>query len=303
VDVGALGQSAERGFPDVPPMSLITALDRSLRRVRGRTVVILDDFHRLRGKPIERVVASVVETLDDRVCFVVAARERPNLFADGAPSRAGSSEIASDQLRFTADEARSAARAHVESARRGRPQRDRCRDGRLGHGDHRRPGLARRRLDRPACPRNARAADRGPRRYITGQILRSLSDDEHEFLLRTALVDRFLRTAGKFAVRGPGRQSHHRSLAAKDLVIALQDDHVRWFRYHRLLTELATARLVRARPYLVDELHRRAAEWFFAAGLHAEAVQHAVRPAIRACWRGCSSRRAAGASPSAVTSV
>jgi len=34
VDVGALGQSAERGFPDVPPMSLITALDRSLRRVR-----------------------------------------------------------------------------------------------------------------------------------------------------------------------------------------------------------------------------------------------------------------------------
>src|SRR6185295_19359189 len=65
-------------------------------------------------------------------------------------------------------------------------------------------------------------------------------------------------------------------LAAKDLVIALQDDHVHWFRYHRLLTELATTRLVRARPYLVDELHRRAAEWFFAAGLHAEAVQHAV---------------------------
>jgi len=276
VDVGALGPSAERGFPDVPPMSLITALDRSLRRVRGRTVVILDDFHRLRGKPIERVVASVVETLDDRVCFVVAARERPNLFADGAPSRAGSSEIASDQLRFTAEEARSL----LERTSKALDEDDlhaivtgtdgwamaitAVRDWLAGGWSARR---VREMLAQPT-------ADLG--RYITGQILRSLSADEHEFLLRTALVDRFCEPLATTLCADLHVDRIIASLAAKDLVIALQDDHVRWFRYHRLLTALAPARRVRARPYLVDELHGRAAEWFFAAGLHAEAVQHAV---------------------------
>jgi LuxR family maltose regulon positive regulatory protein len=276
VDVGALGASAEHGFPDVPTARLIGALDRSLRRLRGRTVIILDDFHRLRGKPIERLLASVVGTLDERVCFVVAGRERPTLLADDTIPAVACTEIASDQLRFTRDEARTLLErtssalddddlhAIVSGTDGWAMAITAVRDWLAG-------GLSATRvrgmLARPT-------ADLG--RYITGQILRGLGADEHEFLLRTALVDRFCVPLAHALCADLHVDRIIASLAAKDLVIALDDDGLRWFRYHRLLAELATARLSRSRPYLVDELQRRAAGWFFGAGLHAEAVRHAV---------------------------
>ena len=224
VDVGALGPAAERGFPDVPPASLIAALDEAVKRVRGRTVVILDDYHRLRGKPIERVVSAVLEALGDRVCFVVAARERPTLFAGSPVLQATCTDVASDHLRFTADEARSL----IE--RTSKPLGDEdlhaivaATDGWAMAMTAVRDWLAggwsvRRIRETLAQP----TADLG--RYITGQILRGLSADEHEFLLRTALVDRFCAPLAAALCADLRVDRIIASLEAKDLVIAMHDD-------------------------------------------------------------------------------
>jgi LuxR family maltose regulon positive regulatory protein len=274
VDVGALGPSAERGFPEVPPASLIAALDQCVRRARGRIVVILDDYHRLRGRQIDRVVSAVIDALKARVSFVIAGRERPAL-AD-APGLGVVAEITSDQLRFTSDETR-----RLLEHTTGPVSEDDLQaivagtDGWAMAITAVRDWLVQGWTIRRVRETLAQPTD-DLERYITGQILSSLSAGEHELLLRTSLVDRFSVPLADALCADLATAKVVASLEAKDLLIALQDGEQRWYRFHRLLSELASARLARSRPYLVDELHRRAAHWFFAAGHPAEAVRHAL---------------------------
>jgi LuxR family maltose regulon positive regulatory protein len=276
VDVGALGPSAERGFPDVPPASLISALDQCLRRTRGRTVVILDDYHRLHGRPIDRVVKAVIETLGARVTFVIAARERPGLIADDPRLGPTCTEVAADQLRFTSEETRRlleqtnapVADDDLQAILRGT---DGWAMAITAVRDWLFRGWSATRVRETLAQPNADLE-----RYVTGQILRDLSAEEHEFLLRMSLVDRFSTPLAECLCADLDVDRIVAALEAKDLVIAMRDGEQRWYRFHRLLSELAASRLARSRPYLVDELQRRAAEWFFAAGLHAEAVRHAL---------------------------
>jgi LuxR family maltose regulon positive regulatory protein len=276
VDVGALGPSAERGFPDVPPASLISALDQCVRRARGRIVMILDDYHRLRGRQIDRVVGAVIETLRSRVSFVIAARERPALVADDSKLGVVCTEITSDQLRFTPDETRRLLE-HTTG-----PVADDDLHAIVTGTDGWAMAITAVRdwLVRGWSTNRVREMLAQPtadlERYVTGQILRSLSAEEHELLLRTSLVDRFSVPLADVLCADLETAPIIASLEAKDLLIALPDGERRWYRFHRLLSELASARLARSRPYLVDELHGRAAHWFFETGLHAEAVRHAL---------------------------
>jgi LuxR family maltose regulon positive regulatory protein len=276
VDMGSLGAAAERGFPDVPVESLIAALDQCLRRSRGRTVVLLDDCHRLQGPEVHRAIAALIRAVGSRVTFVLAARELPPLLAEDAALHASCLEIAGDELRFSVDETRSLLE------RTAGPVADQDVDAIVSGTDGWAIAIAavrdwlhagwstervREALSRPT-------ADLG--RYITDQILASLSAVEHEFLLRTAIVDRFSDALASALAPDLPHAEVIATLERKDLVVLTTDPTGRWYRYHRLLSELARARLAAARPYLVDELHRRAAEWFVDAGLQAEAVRHAL---------------------------
>lgn len=276
VDMGSLGSAAERGLPDVPVPSLVAALDQCVRRTRGRTVVMLDDYHRLRRPEVHRAVAALIHALGARVTFVIAARELPRALAEDASLQASCVEIAGDELRFTADETQSLLERTV-----GRVTPDDVRvivAGTDGWAiavaavrDWLQSGWS---ADRVREALSRPGADLG--RYVTEQILASLGAPEHEFLLRTAIVDRFSAGLARSLAADLRVDDLIAALERKDLVVAMRDANGTWYRYHRLLTELALARLASARPYLVDELHRRAATWFFDAGLHAEAVQHAL---------------------------
>jgi hypothetical protein len=50
IEVGHLGPVAARGFPDVPVTSIVAALTGAIERSTARTVVIIDDYHRLVGQ-------------------------------------------------------------------------------------------------------------------------------------------------------------------------------------------------------------------------------------------------------------
>jgi LuxR family transcriptional regulator, maltose regulon positive regulatory protein len=276
LDVGHLGPAAERGFPDVPTSSLIIAITRAIERSRSRIVVLIDDCHRLRGYAVGEVLARLVEGSNGRVSFVIASRERPAYFADAPAGSIGRLELSGDELRFAADEAR-------ELLRRGaRTIADEDLDAITASTDGWAIALTAVRdwlangwsVDRVRQSLALPAADLG--RYITDQVLRSLSASEREFLRRTAIVDRFSEDLA--ATLGERHAAHDviASLERKDLLVVIWDGDQRWFRYHRLLAEMAVAEAERERPALVADLHRRAAQWFFKAGHHAEAVRHAA---------------------------
>jgi LuxR family maltose regulon positive regulatory protein len=279
IDVGHLGPAAERGFPDVPVSSLVAVLNQAVQRSRGRTVVMLDDYHRLRGGAVDAVLVSLIQGLGSRVSFVIAARERPAFAHADRALRVTCVELAGDQLRFTLDETRAllertgaVSEEAVQSIARGTDgwaialaaARDWLASGWSAERVH--DALA-----RPAADLN---------RYVADQILESLAPAEREFLRRTAIVDRFSEPLAHALC---GDLPVHDAIAAlerKDLLVVIWDGNESWFRYHRLIAELASAELPGAAEpagcRVREQLHRRAAEWFFEAGHHAEAVRHAL---------------------------
>ncbi|MFQ5614854.1 MAG: hypothetical protein ACE5GO_00060 [Anaerolineales bacterium] len=65
-------------------------------------------------------------------------------------------------------------------------------------------------------------------------------------------------------------------LAAANLFVTPLDPRREWFRAHPFFADFLRARLARASPDRLPALHRRAADWYAAAGLTPEAIHHAL---------------------------
>ena len=279
VEVGHLGPAAARGFPDVPVMSIVMALTRALERVSGRVVVIVDDYQRIaaprRAGSVGQALMALMGAVTMRMTFIIAGRERPVLQAS-SPVAAHYQEIGADELRFTAEEARRLLDPRVVAL----SEDDLARLNLKTDGWAIALATARQWLTAGWQSEAVLTALSDPKRdlrgYLTEQILRSLTPGERAFLRNTCVVDRY--SAGLATALCPGQPVDDliATLERKDLIVNHWDAGERWLRYHRLLSETALAELRSEAPQIEHELHRVAAEWFFAAGLHAEAVRHAI---------------------------
>ncbi len=281
IEVGHLGPAAARGFPDVPVTSIVAALTGAIERSTARTVVIIDDYHRLaahraRGDAVGAALSRLIETLAARISFVIAGRSRPSL-PDSATRRSSAwLEIGADELRFTGEETRRMLKPGAAAL--SDEELSRLADGAdgwaialatvrqwLGAGWGAERVLAA--LANPGTDLHA---------YLTEQILRSLDPGQRELLRRTCIVDRFSRELAVALCPDENVDEIIASLERKDLLISHWDGGERWLRYHRLLSDTALAELRSEARGNERSLHRAAAEWFFAAGLYAEAVRHAL---------------------------
>jgi ATP/maltotriose-dependent transcriptional regulator MalT len=57
---------------------------------------------------------------------------------------------------------------------------------------------------------------------------------------------------------------------------AYLDDQRRWYRYHHLFADFLGQRLHEQEPERIPELHRRASQWYEAAGSADDAIEHAL---------------------------
>ncbi|MFN2183068.1 MAG: LuxR C-terminal-related transcriptional regulator, partial [Anaerolineae bacterium] len=144
--------------------------------------------------------------------------------------------------------------------------------------------------------------------YLIEEVLDQQSPDIQEFLLQTSILERLtgpLCDAVRFGLaKAPSSSSGYavrfglprapdshagagmptpaasqpvlESLDAANLFIVPLDDERRWYRYHRLFSDLLRKRLHQAQRDLVPELHRRASEWHEQQGMMAAAIDHAL---------------------------
>ena len=123
-----------------------------------------------------------------------------------------------------------------------------------------------------------RGTDRDIAAYLLAEVLDSVSEDERNFLVGTAIL---VRLTGDLCDAVTGRPGGAETLARLEhsnaFIIPLDRDD-RWYRYHHLFGELLTAELHRTRPDEERLLHRRAFEWLRTEGQ----VAAAVRPALAA---------------------
>lgn len=279
IEVGHLGPAAARGFPEVPVTSIVAALTGAIERSTARTVVIIDDYHRLAGQRSDAVgpaLSRLIETLAARISFVVAGRSRPALPGSSTYGSGTWLEFSAEELRFTDEETR----------RLLKPGATALSDEQLSSLAIGADGWAialatvRQWLGTGWQPERVLAALANPganlRAYLTEQILRNLEPVQRQFLRRTCIVDRFSRDLAAALCPGENVDEIIGALERKDLLISHWDGGERWLRYHRLLSDTALAELRHDAQGDEASLHQAAAEWFFDAGLHAEAVRHAL---------------------------
>lgn len=112
--------------------------------------------------------------------------------------------------------------------------------------------------------------------YLTEVVLDTLDEDSRLFLLETSVLDSMNGPLCDAAVQRQGSAELLVELEHANLFLVPLDDRRDWYRYHQLFAEVLRNQLLRGDRERAHEVHRRASEWYAAAGDGYEAVRHAV---------------------------
>ncbi|MCB0063554.1 MAG: hypothetical protein KDE19_15635 [Caldilineaceae bacterium] len=127
--------------------------------------------------------------------------------------------------------------------------------------------------------------------YLVEEVLHQQQPAIQHFLLQTSILDRLTAPLCDAMIRNeersansvplpsplPSSQAILEQLEAQNLFTFALDDTRQWFRYHHLFADFLRVHLQATAPEEIPLLHRRAAQWYAAAELFDEAIDHALQ--------------------------
>lgn len=260
-----------------PPKVMLTSLINALDTIDAPVTLILDDYDRISAAVIHDLLSFLLLHAPDTLHVVIAARAEPPLPLAYLRAHDDLVEIDASHLRFDLDDARrffgEVAALNLDAGQ-SRALHD-ATEGwvagmQLAAISLRDQTDASRVID--ALPGRFRAIND----YLAEAVLPSLAPHTVEFLLRSAILERF---NGPLCEAVTGRTDAADQLAdlhQRNAFVQSLDDAQRWFRFHALFRDFLRAELLRRFPDEVISLHTRAAQWFAGQRLWAEAVRHAL---------------------------
>ena len=278
VDIGG-GVSGMLGSPQPPATeSILTALINEITAVEYDFVLVLDDYHAVDARPVDKALAFLLDHLPSRMHLVIATREDPSIPLARLRARGQMTELRASDLRFTPTEAAEFLEGAVG----------------LSLSEEDVVALERRTEGWIAGLQLAAISMRGHEDaagfiesftgghhfvldYLVEEVLGQQPENFQTFLLRTSILDRLcgpLCDAVMLDASVPGQETLEYLEHANLFLFAL-DDERRWYRYHHLFAELLRQRLGQS-DAPVAELHARASRWHQDNGLTAEAIRHAL---------------------------
>jgi LuxR family maltose regulon positive regulatory protein len=275
----ALDRLRRSGQP-VPPEALLTVLINDLAAVAFRFVLALDDYHAIQNAVVHQQVAFLIERQPPQMHLALLAREDPPLPLARLRARGELADIRQGDLRFTVEEAAAflSSRAGAELAAED-----------VGALQHRIEGwaaglqLAGLLLREQDDPRAFIQSFTGSSRYIMDYLVQEVLERQpahvQEFLLHTAILDRFCAPLCDAVTARVNSRAVLEALEQASLFVIALDQAREWYRYHRLFADLLRQRLRLRHEPPVEVLHDRARQWFEAHGLIEEALQHALAAA------------------------
>ncbi|MBL8055060.1 MAG: tetratricopeptide repeat protein [Anaerolineales bacterium] len=284
VDLGAETLAALRAQPTLPVATLLAPLLNELAALPQDGLLVLDDYHLIEAQPVHTAVTFLIEHQPPALHVALGTRADPPLPIARLRARGQLTEVRQTDLCFTIAEAEALLR-HITG-------------GELAAGPlaallARTEGWAAG-LQMAGASLRGRDAARaeafiqaftGTHRhvldYLMEEVLGRLPPELHDFLLRTAILERLsgplcAAVLAEPGTDGPAAANRLRQLERANLFITGLDDGQEWYRYHPLFAELLNFRLRQADPSLPPVLHRRAAVWCGQHGLAVEAVRHAL---------------------------
>lgn len=279
-----LGQSIliSLGQPSRPSGDEILTLLINEIAHAGTMIFVLDDYHVIRALPILQWVDALIEKQPPNLQFILTTRSDPLLRLSRLRARGQLTEIRSDDLRFTTEEALDFFHKTLGLDLR---EEDVAVLEEQTEGWIAGLQLAGLSLARETNPTEWLRSFNGEERYVMDylieEVLHSQTDSIRAFLLNTSILERMCSSLCE-AVNDNlnGTQSNQEILEylehANLFVIPL-DNHRQWYRYHHLFADLLRHSLHQRSSGQAIILHKRASRWFEDNNLLQEAVKHAFQ--------------------------
>ena len=286
---GRLGQSTLEMLQSTAAnevQNIVTELLNSLLQTSHNILLALDDYHQINNPTIHEGLQFLLEHAPPTFHLLLIGRSDPPLPLARLRLHRQMMEIRQDDLRFTPQETHQFLNqlmmlALPETAVSALEQRTEGWPAGLQMAAFSLQGHT----DKAAFIRDFTGSHRYIFDYLTEEVLTTQTAEIRNFLLQTAVLDRFCAPLCDALLATSSQNDPPQSttsqpileqLEAANLFLMPLDDERRWYRYHQLFADLLRQQLRREQPELEKEMHRRASEWFEQANFKDEAINHAL---------------------------
>lgn len=262
-----------------PHEYLASTLINELAELPGKLILVLDDFHRIDGEAVPKLVTTILDRLPPQICLAIITRQDPDLPLIRMRASGEMIELRTADLCFAPDEVHLFLRQSVGSA---------LSDEEVETLDKRTEGwivglrlaaLALRGAKDPAAFVRAFQASghRYVMEYLLDEVLSHQSSAIQDFLLRTSILERFCVPLCDAIVDHQQNEAILQELEQANLFLVSLDFEGNWYRYHHLFQELLAHRLhTQLAGEEIAALHNKASAWFAANALIEEAMAHSL---------------------------
>jgi LuxR family maltose regulon positive regulatory protein len=261
-----------------PPMETVLAtVLNELGALPAGLDLVLDDYHLADGPAIAADMTFLVEHLPSHVRLVISTRADPALPLARLRARGELVEVRAADLRFTLDEV--AAYLNEVIGLNLQAADIAALEGRT-EGWIAALQLAALSLQGRDDVAGFIAGFAGDDRYVVDylveEVLGRQPDAVRSFLLQTSILDRLSGSLCDAVTQGQESRAVLEMLDRSNLFVVPLDDSRHWYRYHHLFADVLRTHLLEERPGEVADLHRRAGQWYDAAGEPVAAVRHVL---------------------------
>ena len=259
------------------PQTIASTLINDLTNVDDEVVLFLDDYHLLTDPEVHKVMSFFIKRAPCNFHLVLTTRSTPDLALTKIRAQNQLLELDELALRFTLDET-------LEFLDRAGLNQLEMRDVRALHAKTEGwPAILRiiasTKFGSTAALKEFISGLSGSARPISlylQEMLDGLPLDMVQFMLRTSILDRFSASLCAAVTNVQASGDLLESIEQRQLLLMPLDNDGRWYRYHPLLAGYLRERLEAEHGDEIAGLQLRAALWFAAQEMWAEAVQHAI---------------------------
>jgi LuxR family maltose regulon positive regulatory protein len=295
-----IGASALRmqQSPQPPPLEdVLTSLINDLLNWGDHVSIVLDDYHFIVDADIHRALEFMLDHIPPHVHFIIASRSELPLSIARLRVRNTYSEVNEQDLRFQAVEASDYLNSvmGLDLTSEELEILERRTEGWIA-GLQMAAISIQSQKDKSHFIRTLSGTNRFILDYLIEEVLGHQPPLIQAFMLRTSILDHLSGDLCEY-VLGEGfinQADLHDSaldfelsetgfgqmlldhLDRNNLFILPLDDERRWYRYHRLFSELLQDQISKKHPELLHDLHMRASDWCERNSLLNEAVRHSL---------------------------